>query len=109
MYIPNTVPKGHTETLQLTVIPQVLACYILYKHIYSTDIYSPNGWQHISNTKYNIFINVHSQPCVRRAYRNPPTYSHPPSVGMIYPISTNINKLRVHECVRLTSELYCVV
>ena len=56
MYIPNPVPEGHTETLQLTVIPQVLAWYILYQHIYSTDIYSPNGWQHISNTKYNIFM-----------------------------------------------------
>ena len=164
MYIPNPVSEGHTETLQLTVIPHVLAWYIQYQHIYSTDIYSQNCWQHISNTNIyfhkctfqtlcpkgtqkpsnlqsspkcwhdisniNIylqliytpqmvgsiyliqiyfFINVHSKPCARRAHRNPPIYSHPPSVGMIYPISTNINKLRVHECVRLTSELYCVV
>ena len=54
MYIPNPVPEGHTETLQLTVIPQVLAWYIQYQHIYSTDIYSPNGWKHISNT--NIYF-----------------------------------------------------
>ena len=158
MYIPNPVPEGHTETLQFTVIPQVLAWYIQYQHIHSTDIYSPNGWKHISNTNiyfhkcpfptlcpkgiqkpYNlqsspkcwhdisniniyiqltyspqmvgsiypiqiyIFINVHSKPCARRAHRNPSTYSHPLSVGMIYPISTNINKLLVHKCVRLTS------
>ena len=25
---PNPVPEGHTETLQLTFIPQLLACYI---------------------------------------------------------------------------------
>ena len=80
MYMPIPVPVGHTETLQLTVIPQVLAWYIQYQHIYSTDIYSPNGsvkrlfcfenpmgccrkytlidwlngWQHISNT--NIYF-----------------------------------------------------
>ena len=54
MYIPNPVPEGHTETLQLTVIPQVLAWYIQYQHIYSTDIFSPNCWQHISNT--NIYF-----------------------------------------------------
>ena len=143
MYIPNPVPEGHTETLQLTVIPQVLAWYIQYQHISSTDIYSPNCWQHISNTNiyfhkctfqtlcpkgtqkpsnlqsspkcwhdisniniylqliytpqmvgsiYPIqiyfFINVHSKPCARWAHRNPPIYSHPPSVGMIYQIST---------------------
>ena len=30
------------------------------------------------------------QPCARRAHRNPPTYIHPPSVGIIYPIPTYI-------------------
>ena len=30
------------------------------------------------------------QPCARRAHRNPPTYIHPPIVGMIYPIPTYI-------------------
>ena len=30
------------------------------------------------------------QPCARRAHRNPPTYIHPTSVGMIYPILTYI-------------------
>ena len=39
---PNLVPEGHTETIQLTFITQVLAWYIQYQHIYSTDIYSPN-------------------------------------------------------------------
>ena len=47
---PNLVPEGHTETIQLTFITQVLAWYIQYQHIYSTDTYSPNCWQHISNT-----------------------------------------------------------
>ena len=37
VHSPNPVPEGHTETLQLTPIPQVLACYIQYKDIYSTD------------------------------------------------------------------------
>ena len=32
------------------------------------------------------------QPCARRAHRNRPTYIHPPSVGMIYPLSTYIFK-----------------
>ena len=34
---PNSVPEGHKETLQITFFPQVLACYIQYKDIYSTD------------------------------------------------------------------------
>ena len=29
-------------------------------------------------------------PCARRAHRNPPTYIHPPIVGMLYPILTYI-------------------
>ena len=33
------MPKGHKETLQLLFIPQVLAWYIQYQHIYSTNIY----------------------------------------------------------------------
>ena len=37
VHSPNPVPKGHNETLQLTPIPQDLACYIQYKDIYSTD------------------------------------------------------------------------
>ena len=48
------VPEGHTETFQLTFIPQVLAWYIQYQHISSSDIYSPNCWHHISNT--NIYF-----------------------------------------------------
>ena len=38
--------------LQLTFIPQLLARYIQYQHIYSTDTYSPNCLQHIFNTKF---------------------------------------------------------
>ena len=34
----------------LTFIPQLLAWYIQYQHIYSTVTCSPNCWQHISNT-----------------------------------------------------------
>ena len=39
---PNSVPEGHKETLQITFIPQVLAWYIQYKDIYSTDTKSQN-------------------------------------------------------------------
>ena len=52
------MPKGHTETIQLTFIPQVLAWYIQYQHISSSDIYSPNCWHHISNTNIYISKNV---------------------------------------------------
>ena len=34
--------EGHKETLQITFIPQVLAWYIQYKVIYSTETYSKN-------------------------------------------------------------------
>ena len=37
---PHPVPEGHTETHQLKYIPQVLAWYIQYQGIYSTDLYS---------------------------------------------------------------------
>ena len=30
------------------------------------------------------------QNCARRAHRNSPTYMHPPTVGMVYPIPTYI-------------------
>ena len=53
------MPEGYTETLQLTFIPQVLTWYIWYQ-IYSTDIYSPNCWHHISNTNIYISKYVHS-------------------------------------------------
>ena len=33
------MPEGHKETLQLLFIPQVLAWYIHYQQIYSTNIY----------------------------------------------------------------------
>ena len=42
MYIPNPVSEGHTETLQLTVIPQVLAWYIQYQQI-STNCVSTSA------------------------------------------------------------------
>ena len=49
---------------------------------------SPKCWHDIFNT--NIYIQmIHipkmyiSPPCARRAHRNPSTYIHPPSVGII--------------------------
>ena len=105
---PTLCPKGTQKPSNLQSSPK---CWhdISNINIYIQLTYAPQTVCTIYPIQIYVFINVHSQPCVRRAYRNPPTYSHPPSVGMIYPISTNINKLRVHECVRLTSELYCVV
>ena len=78
----HLAPEGRTETLQLTLIPQVLAWYIQYQHIYSTDIYSPNVGRIYPIQIYNFFIYI-PQPCARRALRNPPTYIHPPSFGII--------------------------
>ena len=37
----NPAPEGHTDALRLTYIPQLLAKYIQYQYINSTDIYSP--------------------------------------------------------------------
>jgi len=50
------VPEGHKETLQLLFIPQVLAWYIHYQQIYSTNIYFP---KYIISPKY---IFPHSVP-----------------------------------------------
>ena len=77
------MPEGHKETLQLTFIPQVLAWYIQYQHIYSNDTYSKNAhfptlcpkgtqkpinlysspkcWHDISNTKVFIQLTYISQ------------------------------------------------
>ena len=85
MYIlPTLCPKG---TLKLSNLQS-----------------SPKCWHDISNI--NIYIQlIHiqkctfSQPCARRAHWNSPTYIHPPSVGMIYPISTYIfNWYRFKKC-----------
>ena len=51
--LPNPAPEGHTETLQLTFILQVLARYIQYQLIYSTDIYFPKK---IAAFIQNIYI-----------------------------------------------------
>ena len=56
-------------------VPKWLASYILYKYTF-LKMYIP-------------------QPCAQRAHRNPATYIHPPSVGMIYPISTYIFKRHI--------------
>ena len=77
------MPEGHKETLQLIFIPQVLAWYIQYQHIYSNDTYSkhlhfptlcpkgtqkpinlnssPKCWHVISNTKLFIQLTYISQ------------------------------------------------
>ena len=54
IYIFKNVYTPTPETIQLTFIPQVLAWYIQYEQVYSTDIYSPNCWQHISNTNMHF-------------------------------------------------------
>ena len=43
--------KLYSPTLQLQL---VLAWYIKYQNIYSTDIFSPNCWLHISNKKFSL-------------------------------------------------------
>ena len=86
----NTVPDGHTETLLLTFIPQMLVWYIQYQHIFSTGTCSQNCWQHISNTT------MYSYKCSLPNHvpdghtETPLTYIHPPNVCMVYPISTYI-------------------
>ena len=57
---PHPVPEGHTETHQLKYIPQVLAWYIQYQGIYSTDLYFPNCWYHIWILVYHS--NFHLYP-----------------------------------------------
>ena len=51
--LTNPAPEGRTETLQLTFILQVLARYIQYQLIYSTDIYFPKK---IAAFIQNIYI-----------------------------------------------------
>ena len=43
--------KLYSPTLQLQL---VLAWYIKYQNIYSTDIFSPSCWLHISNKKFSL-------------------------------------------------------
>ena len=61
---PNPAPKGRTENLQLTYIPQMLAAYIWYKYIC-----------------YKMYI---PKPCARRVHRRPPTDMYPPKCWHIY-------------------------
>ena len=71
---PGTCPV-YIYILQLTLIPPLLAWYIQYQHIYSKMYIPP--------------------PCARRAHRNPSTYIHPQSVGMIYSIPTLYSKMYI--------------
>jgi hypothetical protein len=56
---PHPVPEGHTETHQLKYIPQVLAWYIQYQGIYSTDLYFPNCWYHIWILVYHSNLHIY--------------------------------------------------
>ena len=65
--------------IQLTHAPQIVgSIYPIQLHII-INVHFSNCGHHISNT------NIHFQ---KRTFPdpNPPTYIHPPSVGMIYPI-----------------------
>ena len=59
------------------MLPKLLASYIQYKYVF-LKMLDP-------------------QPCAQRVHRNPPTYIHPPSVGMIYPIPTYIFKTDIFQ------------
>ena len=48
------MPEGHTETLQLTFILQLLAWYIKYQLTYSTVTYPPNCWHCVFNTNLHL-------------------------------------------------------
>ena len=107
LYLYTTTSSGEF------FIFQVLAWYIQYQHIYSTEIYSKNVHSHTPRPKgapklptytrppsvgmiypvptyiFNWYIFqkcTFSQPCARRAQWNSPTYTHPPRFGMLYPI-----------------------
>ena len=69
--LPNPVPEGHTETLQLTFIPRMLAWYIQYQRLLQLS-HAPN----IVGSIYTIQMFTF-QPCARREHRNPLTYIHP--------------------------------
>ena len=55
IYIPQHCAQRAHRNSNNTCSPQVSAWYIQYPRIYSTDIYSPNCWLHLSNNKFNFF------------------------------------------------------
>ena len=55
IYIPQHCAQRAHRNSNNTCSPQVSAWYIQYPRIYSTDIYSPNFWLHISNNKFIFF------------------------------------------------------
>ena len=73
--LSNPVPEGHTETLLLTFIPQMLAWNIQYQHIFSTVTCSQNCWQHISNT------NMYSHKC---SLHNPVPEGHSETLWLTF-------------------------
>ena len=70
VYYPNPVSTRHTETLQLTFIPQVLACYIQYQHTDSTDIYSPKCWKGHSNPMYKGIMTSQRSSIFTKIWQN---------------------------------------
>ena len=70
VYFPNPVSTRHTETLQLTFIPQVLACYIQYQHTDSTDIYSPKCWKEHSNPMYKGIMTSQRSSIFSKIWQN---------------------------------------
>ena len=53
LYSPTVYPKGAQKLQQYVQPPSFGLIYPIPTYMYSTDIYSPNCWLHISN---NIFI-----------------------------------------------------
>ena len=70
-------------------------CYINYKCIKFKWLIVPKLLASYIQYKYTFLKMYIHQPCARRAHRNRSTYIHPPSVGMIYPISTYIFKWHI--------------
>ena len=54
---PNPAPEGRTDTFQLSYIPQLLAEYIQYKYIYSTDTFQIVRCQIVRGVKLSAVSN----------------------------------------------------
>merc|ERR1719458_1332122 len=87
VHSPTLCPKGTQKPSKLHL------SHKCWHDISNTNIYIQlTHTPHIIGSIYP-FSKIHiPQSCARRAHRNPPTYIHPPSVGIIYPIQIYIFK-----------------
>ena len=88
--MPQQWHRGHNACSKSLLPIWSMQLRVTAMHIYSSKHLKGSFEGTCPHVYYIYYIYYILPPRARRAHRNSPTYTHPPSVGMIYPIPTYI-------------------